>query len=108
MLAKGLREQAYAVDVSCDGREALYQASITDYDAVVLDVMLPGLDGLRVCEELRRQGSRVPVLMLTARDAIDARSPVSTAARTTTSSSRSTSANCWLACGRSSAGASCL
>ena len=73
MLAKGLREQAYAVDVSRDGREALYQASITDYDAVILDVMLPGLDGLQVCEELRRQGSRVPVLMLTARDAIDAR-----------------------------------
>ena len=46
MLAKGLREQAYAVDVSGDGREALYQASITDYDAVILDVMLPGLDGL--------------------------------------------------------------
>ena len=73
MLAKGLREQAYAVDVSGDGRDALYQASITDYDAVILDVMLPALDGLRVCEELRRQGSRVPVLMLTARDTIDAR-----------------------------------
>jgi two-component system, OmpR family, response regulator len=73
MLAKGLREQAYAVDISRDGHDALYHASITDYDAVILDVMLPGLDGVGVCEELRRQGSRVPVLMLTARDAIDAR-----------------------------------
>jgi DNA-binding response OmpR family regulator len=72
MLAKGLREQAYAVDISRDRCDALYQVSITDYDAVVLDVMLPGLGGLRVCDELRRQGSRVPVLTLTARDAIDA------------------------------------
>jgi DNA-binding response OmpR family regulator len=73
MLAKGLREQGYAVDVSGDGRDGLYQASITDYDAVVLDVMLPGMDGIEVCRELRRTGCRVPVLMLTARDAVDAR-----------------------------------
>ena len=46
MLAKGLREQAYAVDVATDGREAAYALSITDYDGVVLDVMLPGIDGL--------------------------------------------------------------
>ncbi len=73
VLSKGLREQAYAVDVACDGDDALYQASITDYDAIVLDVMLPGLDGFSVCRELRAHGSHVPVLMLTARDAVDAR-----------------------------------
>jgi DNA-binding response OmpR family regulator len=73
MLSKGLREQSYAVDVAGDGRQALYQAAITDYDAIVLDVMLPGIDGFEVCRELRRTGAQVPVLMLTARDAIDAR-----------------------------------
>jgi DNA-binding response OmpR family regulator len=73
VLAKGLREQAYAVDVADDGREALFQASINDYDAIVLDVMLPGQDGLSVCRSLRESGSAVPVIMLTARDAVDAR-----------------------------------
>ena len=73
VLSKGLREQAYAVDVARDGDDALYQASITDYDAIVLDVMLPEIDGFAVCRELRGQGSQVPVLMLTARDAVDAR-----------------------------------
>ena len=68
MLAKGLREQSYAVDVAATGPDALYQAEITDYDAVVLDVMLPGLDGFEVCRHLRRAGSHVPVLMLTARE----------------------------------------
>jgi DNA-binding response OmpR family regulator len=73
MLAKGLREAAYAVDVVGDGERALYEASLTDYDAIVLDVMLPLRDGLSVCYELRRRGSKVPVLMLTARDAVEAR-----------------------------------
>lgn len=73
MLAKGLREQAYAVDVARNGPDALYQAAITEYDAIVLDVMLPGLDGFEVCRQLRRGGSHAPVLMLTARDAVDAR-----------------------------------
>ena len=73
MLSKGLREQAYAVDVARDGEQALYQAAITDYDAIVLDVMMPGIDGFEVCRELRRSGSNVPVLMLTARDAVEAR-----------------------------------
>ena len=73
MLAKGLREQAYAVDVARDGEDALYQAAITDYDAVVLDVMLPGIDGFEVCRRLRQAGSHVPVLMLTARDAVESR-----------------------------------
>jgi len=68
MLAKGLREQAYAVDVATDGEEALYQASINDYDLVILDVMLPLKDGFEVCRQMRAGGSAVPVLMLTARD----------------------------------------
>ena len=73
MLAKGLREQAYAVDIAGDGARALYEMSITDYDAVVLDVMLPSQDGLSVCRQLRQAGSAVPILMLTARDGIDSR-----------------------------------
>ena len=73
MLAKGLREHAYAVDIAADGDAAVYQSSITDYDAVVLDVMLPGASGLHVCRELRRRGSPIPVLMLTARDAVEDR-----------------------------------
>ena len=73
MLSKGLREESYAVDVARDGRQALYQTAIAEYDAIVLDVMLPGLDGFAVCRELRRTGSNIPVLMLTARDAVEAR-----------------------------------
>jgi two-component system copper resistance phosphate regulon response regulator CusR len=73
MLAKGLREQAYAVDIASDGASALYQAAITDYDAVILDVMLPEPNGFDVCRQLRQAGSPVPVLMLTARDDVDSR-----------------------------------
>jgi DNA-binding response OmpR family regulator len=73
VLAKGLREQAYAVDVAEHGPAALFQASINDYDAIILDVMLPRQDGLSVCRALRESGSAVPVIMLTARDAVDAR-----------------------------------
>jgi len=70
MLAKGLREQAYAVDVATDGEEALYRASINDYDLVILDVLLPRKGGFAVCRQMRAAGSAVPVLMLTARDAV--------------------------------------
>jgi len=73
MLAKGLREQTYAVDLAADGEVALYQASINDYDLILLDVNLPGKDGLEVCRELRANGLTVPVLMLTARDAVQDR-----------------------------------
>src|SRR5262249_9615912 len=73
LLAKGLREQAYAVDVAGDGETALFQASTTDYDAVVLDVMLPIKDGLAVCRTIRESGCAVPILMVTARDAVEAR-----------------------------------
>jgi DNA-binding response OmpR family regulator len=73
MAAKGLREQTYAVDIAGDGEAALYQASINDYDLILLDLNLPGKDGLEVCRELRANGSTVPVLMLTARDAVQDR-----------------------------------
>ena len=73
MLAKGLREQTYAVDLAADGEAALYQISINDYDLILLDVNLPGKDGLEVCRELRANGLTVPVLMLTARDAVQDR-----------------------------------
>jgi two-component system copper resistance phosphate regulon response regulator CusR len=70
MLAKGLREQSYAVDVAADGEAALYQASVNDYDLIVLDVMLPIKDGFEVCRELRAAGSSLPILMVTARESV--------------------------------------
>ena len=72
-IAKGLREQAYAVDIARDGAQALYQAAINEYDLVILDILLPVKDGHTVCRELRASGFRAPVLMLTARDAVDDR-----------------------------------
>jgi two-component system, OmpR family, copper resistance phosphate regulon response regulator CusR len=72
-IAKGLREQSYAVDLAPDGDQALYQARENEYDLVILDVMLPVKDGYAVCQELRAAGFRHPVLMLTARDAVDDR-----------------------------------
>jgi DNA-binding response OmpR family regulator len=73
ILAKGLREQTYAVDVARDGEEAVYQAGVSDYDLIILDAGLPLKDGFEVCRELRAGGSSVPVLMLTARDAVQDR-----------------------------------
>jgi DNA-binding response OmpR family regulator len=72
-VVKGLREQAYAVDTSTTGTEALYQADINTYDLIILDVMIPGPDGFQVCRSLRKAGHRMPILMLTARDAIEDR-----------------------------------
>jgi DNA-binding response OmpR family regulator len=72
-VAKGLREQAYAVDVATTGEDALYQASINPYDLAILDVMIPAPDGFEVCRRLRESGLRIPILMLTARDATDDR-----------------------------------
>src|SRR5205809_5381187 len=73
VLAKGLREHAYAVDLAGDGNAALFQVGTTDYDALILDVMLPVRDGLMVCRAIRRSGNTVPILMVTARDAVEAR-----------------------------------
>ena len=72
-VAKGLREQAYAVDVIGNGDEVGYKLSINDYDAVVLDVMIPGRDGFQVCRDLRASNIAVPVIMLTARDTVQDR-----------------------------------
>jgi two-component system copper resistance phosphate regulon response regulator CusR len=72
-IAKGLREQSYAVDIAGDGERALYLAAINQYDVVILDVLLPKKNGHAVCRELRRDGFRAPILMLTARDSIDDR-----------------------------------
>lgn len=72
-LQEGLTEAGYAVDLAADGDEAREWCAIAEYDVLVLDVMLPGTDGLALCTELRRQGVQTPVLMLTARDAIDDR-----------------------------------
>jgi len=73
VIAKGLRENAYAVDIAEDGNAALYQTSINDYDLIVLDVLLPERDGIEVCRELRTRGDATPILMLTARATVDDR-----------------------------------
>ena len=68
LLRRGLVEEGYATDVARTGEDALRMARSTAYDAIVLDVMLPGLDGFGVCRELRSSGVWTPILMLTARD----------------------------------------
>ena len=72
-LERALRLENYDVDLAADGREALDRLAERPADAIVLDVMMPGIDGLEVCRRLRSAGDRTPVLMLTARDAIDDR-----------------------------------
>jgi DNA-binding response OmpR family regulator len=67
-LAKGLTAEGYAVDVVHDGREGLHRATEGPYDLVVLDIMLPGMNGYRICAALRAAGHDVPILMLTAKD----------------------------------------
>jgi len=70
---RGLEQEGYAVDAVADGEDALHRALYEDYDAIVLDVMLPGKDGSAVCRELRAKGRWAPVLMLTARDGVEDR-----------------------------------
>ena len=70
LIRRGLVEEGYAADVARTGEEALWMARATPYDAIVLDLMLPGLDGFEVCRELRKSGVWSPILMLTARDGI--------------------------------------
>jgi two-component system OmpR family response regulator len=69
-LRRGLEQEGYAVDTALDGHDGLHRAVEWDYDAIVLDVMLPGLDGVEVCRRLRQAGRWAPVLMLTARDGV--------------------------------------
>ena len=72
-ISRGLAEQGYAVDVAYEGDEALHWPDVADFDVIILDVMLPKLDGIEVCRTLRTRGVRTPILMLTARDAVDDR-----------------------------------
>lgn len=72
-IKRGLLEEHYAVDVASDGEEALDRAAAAEYDLIVLDILLPKLDGVSVCRELRENGLRTPVLMLTAKDTVDDR-----------------------------------
>jgi two-component system OmpR family response regulator len=73
LLRRGLREDGLAADVAIKGEDALWMAGSTEYDAIVLDVMLPGIDGFETCKRLRSEGVWSPVLMLTARDAVEDR-----------------------------------
>jgi DNA-binding response OmpR family regulator len=73
VLSKGLREHAYAVDIAADGGAALEQLASTDYDLVILDVLLPRINGLDLCRRLRSDAAAVPILMLTARGGFDDR-----------------------------------
>src|SRR5246127_815315 len=70
LIERALREEGHAVDVAADGPEGLWLATENAYGAIVLDVTLPGLDGFQLCRRLRESGSWLPVLMLTARDAV--------------------------------------
>jgi two-component system copper resistance phosphate regulon response regulator CusR len=73
VLAKGLREHTYAVDIAADGAAALEQVEVVDYDLVILDVLLPRINGLELCRRLRDFGATLPILMLTARGGLDQR-----------------------------------
>ena len=72
-IKKGLEEETYAVDVAYDGEDGLHLGVEGQYDLIILDIMLPKIDGLEVLSQLRDQGSDVPILLLTAKDAIDDR-----------------------------------
>jgi DNA-binding response OmpR family regulator len=73
VLAMGLAEQHYQVDLAADGEAAIEKARAGGFDLIILDLLLPGLNGLQVCRELRQSGMDVPILMLTAKDTVDDR-----------------------------------
>src|SRR5918994_171557 len=70
LLRRGLRQEGIAADLAAKGEDAVWMAAATEYDAIVLDLMLPGIDGLEVCRRLRDDGVLSPILMLTARDGV--------------------------------------
>ncbi|MBU1187042.1 MAG: response regulator transcription factor [Acidobacteria bacterium] len=70
-LQRGLREEQYAVDLCRDGEEAVHRAQVESYDAIILDIMLPGKDGFEICRELREKKVLTPILMLTAKDSLE-------------------------------------
>ena len=73
LLRRGLSEEGHAVDTTSTGEEALIWVLTADYDAMILDVMLPGIDGFEVCRRIRSQHNHTPILLLTARDSVDDR-----------------------------------
>jgi two-component system OmpR family response regulator len=73
LIRRGLNKEGMATDVATTGEDALWRAGATEYDAIVLDLMLPGIDGFEVCRRLRAEGVWAPILMLTARDAVEDR-----------------------------------
>ncbi|HKU51858.1 MAG TPA: response regulator, partial [Nitrospira sp.] len=70
-ISKGLKEERYAVDLAADGEEGLALAVANPYDLLIVDIMLPKLDGLTVCRRLRSAGNQVPVLLMTARNTVE-------------------------------------
>jgi len=72
-IKKGLEEETYAVDVACDGEDGLHLGSEGQYDLIILDIMLPKINGLEILSQLRTQGKDIPILLLTAKDAVDDR-----------------------------------
>jgi len=73
IVKRGLTEEAYAVDVAYDGEESEYLAEVNPYDLIILDIMMPKKDGIEVCRELRTKKINTPILMLTAKDAVEDR-----------------------------------
>lgn len=72
-LKKGLTEENYAVDIATDGQEGLYKFSINEYDLIILDLMIPKVDGFRVCQEIRKKNTDLPILILSAKDDVEDR-----------------------------------
>lgn len=70
-IERGLKEQAYSVDLAYDGETGIFQAQVNDYDCIVLDLMLPGKNGIAVCQELRASGNQTPIMMLTAMNSVE-------------------------------------
>lgn len=100
-LRQGLREAGFNADLVHNGVDGLHLAQEGDYDLVILDVMLPGMDGWQVLTNLRRHGQEMPVLFLTAKDQVQDRIKVWSWARMITWSSRFPLRNCWHGCGPS-------
>jgi heavy metal response regulator len=69
-IKRGLKEEGYAVDVAADGEEGHFLLSSNEYDAIILDLMLPKIDGLTLCRTLRKDGNQTPIIMLTAKDTV--------------------------------------
>ena len=104
LIRRGLLEEGYAADIAAHGHDAVWMAGAADYDVIILDVMLPGLDGFEVCRRLRASEVWAPVLMLTARDGVEDRVAGSTPGRTTISRSRFRSSSSSPGFARSSGG----